>query len=73
MGTVQLVKSIFGAKETKREKSLKDLLKKLEEKKEKLRLYLDTKLDKKDIIETKEELELVHFHIKKGKRLLEAM
>lgn len=73
MGTVQLIKSIFGTKEMKREKSLKALLKKLEEKKEKLKFYLDTKLDKKDIIDKKEELELILLHIKKGKKLLEAM
>lgn len=70
---IRLIKSIFGTKEMKREKSLKVLLRKLEEKKEKLGLYLDNKLNTKDIIDKKEELELVLFHIKKGKKLLKAM
>ena len=67
------IKNIFAIKETKRAKSLKSLLNKLETKKEKIKLFLDAKHDKKDILDKKEELELVNFHINKGRKLLEAI
>lgn len=73
MSIRQSVKNIFAIKETNRAKSLKSLLDKLEAKKEKIKLYLVEEHDSKDIIDKKEELTLINFHINKGKKLLAAI
>jgi len=64
------IKNIFAVKETNRAKSLKGLLNKLEAKKKNIELFLDTKHERKDIIDKEEELALINFHINKGKKLL---
>ena len=70
MSIRQSVKNIFAIKETNRATSLKSLLNKLEAKKEKIELFLNTQHERKDILDKKEELTLIDFHINKGKKLL---
>ena len=53
-----------------KKKSLKDLLKKLNERKRIINKELKKPLDKKEKKELKEELEIVSLQIKKGKKIL---
>lgn len=53
-----------------KKKSLKDLLKKLNERKKSINKSLEAALDKKEIKVLEEELEIVSLEIKKGKKIL---
>lgn len=53
-----------------KKKSLKDLLKKLRERKRKINKSLEASLGKKEKNELKEELEIISCQIKKGKKIL---
>lgn len=53
-----------------KKKSLKDLLKKLRERKRKINKSLEASLGKKEKKELQEELEIVSLQIKKGKKIL---
>lgn len=54
----------------KKKKSIKELLSKLHVRKREIKELLKNKLSKKDRKELKEELEIILFHIKNGKKLL---
>ncbi len=54
-------------------KSIKRLLKKLQEKKDKLTESLGKNLDSKDLKEKKEELKIISIHIKKGEKILKEL
>lgn len=60
-------------KEEKKKKSIKKLLKKLEDRKNEVKSFLEKDLNKKEKKETKEELEIINYQIKKGKKLLEKL
>lgn len=53
-----------------KKKSLKDLLKRLRERKSNINKSLEASLEKKERKELKEELEIVSLQIKKGKKIL---
>ncbi len=53
-----------------KKKSLKDLLKRLRERKRNINESLETSLERKERKELKEELEIVSLQIKKGKKIL---
>ena len=53
-----------------KKKSLKDLLKKLNERKKSINKSLESSPGKKETKELKEELEIVSLQIKKGKKIL---
>ncbi len=59
--------------ENKKKKAIKKLLKKLERRKDKVKNLLEKNLDERDRKERKEELKLIRYHIKKGKKLLEKL
>ncbi len=54
----------------KKKKSVKELLSKLYARKREIKELLKSKLSKKDRNELKDELEIVAFHIKNGKKIL---
>ncbi len=56
--------------EDKKKKAIKKLLRKLEKRKDKVKAFLHKKLSDRKRKEAKEELELIKYHIKKGKKLL---
>ncbi len=56
-----------------KKKSLKDLLKKLRERKRKINKSLEASLGKKEKSELKEELEIISCQIKKGKKILHGL
>lgn len=68
---IKKVKHTLGLNDYKvedKKASLKDLLKKLNERKRSINKSLETSLRKKEKKELEEELEIVSFQIKKGKR-----
>lgn len=73
MSTLKFIKRAFNSKKMQKEKSLKNLLQKLEVRKEKIALFLNAEHTNEDIMDKKEELELVTFHINKGRKLLQAI
>ncbi len=56
--------------EDKKKKAIKKLLRKLEKRKDKVKVFLHKKPGDRQRKEAKEELELIRYHIKKGKKLL---
>ena len=62
-----------GSQEETKRKSLKNLLKKLNQKKENADKLLKTKLDKKKRKELEEELQIILCQIKNGKKLLKKL
>ncbi len=70
---IKKVKHTLGLNDYEREgkkKSLKDLLKRLRERKSDIKESLKTSLGKKEKKELLEELEIVSLQIKKGKKIL---
>ncbi len=59
--------------ESKKKKAIKKLLRKLEKRKGRMKNRLQKGLSDRQRKETKEELELIRYHIKKGKKLLEKL
>ncbi len=59
--------------EQKKKKAIKKLLKKLERRKAKVKNHLEKHLNDREKKETKEELQLIRYNIKKGKKLLEKL
>ncbi len=76
MGIKKFIKSVTEVlnlddfSERKKKKAIKKLLKKLEAKKDKVKKSLNDDLKDSKKIEIKEELALIKYHIKKGKKLL---
>lgn len=56
-----------------KKKALKDLLKKLNERKKIIKKSLKKPLDSKEEIELKEELDIVSLQLKKGKKMLHSL
>jgi pimeloyl-CoA synthetase len=54
----------------KKKKSIKELLSKLHARKREIKELLKSKLSKKERHELKDELEIISFHIKNGKKIL---
>ncbi len=70
------VTDVLGLKdfeEQKKKKAVKKLLKKLEKKREEVENKLSTHPKDKQSKELADELELIHYQIKKGKKLLEKL
>lgn len=59
--------------EDKKKKAIKKLLKKLEKRKDKVIAFLQKKSSDCQRKEAKEELELIRYHIKKGKKILDKL
>ncbi len=59
--------------ELKKKKALKKLLKKLDKRKSEVKNLLTTELTDAEREETQEELELIKYQIKKGKKLLDKL
>lgn len=73
---IALVKGTLGLNEIKnasKKKSIKNLLKKLRNKKGKINKQLKAKIDKKKKAELVEEKEIILMQIKKGKEILEKL
>ncbi len=73
---IESVKASLGLNEFEmsgKKKSVKNLLKKLHVKKEKIEKSLEKKLDKKNKKELKEELDIISLQIKKGKKILDKL
>lgn len=73
---IKQVKHTLGLADYKvegKKKSLKSLLKKLNERKRNINKSLKNTLEKKELKELKEELEIVSLQIKKGKKVLHAL
>ncbi len=62
-----------GFKKAGKKQSIKKLLKKLSLKKEKIEKALAKKVDQKEKKEMEEELEIICFQIKKGKKILDKL
>lgn len=71
--TVKEFLELNGFKKAGKKQSIKKLLKKLNVKKEKIEKALSKKVDKKEKKELNEELDIICFQIKKGKKLLEKL
>ncbi|EDZ63331.1 hypothetical protein SMGD1_1617 [Sulfurimonas gotlandica GD1] len=65
--------SIDDYEKSGKKKSVKNLLKKLRERENKILKSLKKKLDKKDKKELNEELEIIELQIKNGKKILEKL
>jgi len=73
---INSVKESLGLDEFKKagkKKSVKNLLKKLYARKEKIGKSLEKKLEKKEKKELKEELDIIDCQIKKGKKILDKL
>jgi len=73
---IELVTDTFGLEDPKKsskKKSIKNLLKKLNEKKDSIDTALKEKLDKKKKKELKEEKDILLAQIKKGEKILEKL
>ncbi len=67
---VQAFLDVDDFSELKKKKALKKLLKKLDKRKGEVKRLLATELDNTERKEAQEELELIKYQIKKGKKLL---
>ncbi len=79
MGIEQFIKSVSTVLDLddfsghKKKKAIKKLLRKLERRKDKVKNLLEKNLDERERKERKEELKLIRYHIKKGRKLLERL
>lgn len=71
--TVKEFLELNGFKRAGKKQSIKKLLKKLNLKKEKIEKALTKKVDKKEKKAMEEELEIICFQIKKGKKILDKL
>lgn len=71
--TVKEFLELNGFKKAGKKQSIKKLLKKLNLKKEKIEKALTKKVDKKEKKAMEEELEIICFQIKKGKKILDKL
>lgn len=73
---IDSVKESLGLDEFKKsgkKKSIRNLLRKLNARKEKIGKSLEKKLDKKEKKELQEELDIITFQIKKGEKILDKL
>ena len=73
---IDSVKESLGLDEFKKsgkKKSIRNLLRKLNARKEKIGKSLEKKLDKKEKKEFQEELDIITFQIKKGEKILDKL
>ncbi len=70
---VQAFLDVDDFSELKKKKALKKLLKKLDKRKDEVKNLLTTQLDNAEREEIQEELELIKYQIKKGKKLLDKL
>lgn len=71
--SVQECLGLENSENESKKKSTKNLLKKLNSKKNNIEQLLKKKLSKKDKNELEEELKIIVFHIKKGKKVLQKL